>query len=179
MNALLNLSRRVDRLSDAAGAVASALVLVATAVCVGNALLRYGFNLGSNAWIEAQTIFFGLMMYLGGAQTLRLNEHIRIDVIYSNRSERTRLLIDVFGILVFMLPVTLAMTWLSWVYFAASFASGEVSPNLGGLPLWPAKGAIPIGFGLLSLQGVSELVKRVAALRGLAEVDLTYEKPQQ
>lgn len=179
MDALLRLARRADRVSDAAGAVASALVLGATAISVGNALLRYGLSLGSNAWIEAQSILFALIIYLGGAQTLRLNEHIRIDVIYSGRSERTRLWIDVLGVVLFLLPVSVAMTWLSWTYFAASFASGEMSPNIGGLPLWPAKLAIPIGFALLSVQGLSELVKRVAALRGLVEVDVGYEKPQQ
>lgn len=179
MNFLLKLSRLVDRLSDAAGIAASAVVFAATLICVGNALLRYGVNFGSNAWIEAQTVLFGLMMYLGGAQTLRMNEHIRIDILYGARSERTRLLIDVVGILLFLLPVTVAMTWLSWAYFADSFTSGEMSPNLGGLPLWPAKAAIPIGFGLLSLQGASELIKRIGALRGLVKVDVAYEKPQQ
>lgn len=179
MNALLTFSRLVDRVTDVAGRIASVLVLAATLVSVANALLRYGFNFGSNAWLEVQTYMFGAMMYLGGAQTLRLNEHIRIDVIYAERSERTRLLIDVIGLLLFLLPVTASMTWLSYAYFAGAFASGEISANPGGLALWPVKLTIPVGFALLTLQGLSELVKRVAALRGELEVDVTYEKPQQ
>lgn len=179
MNRMTRLILLADRLSDVAGFVASVLVLAATGVCVVNALLRYGFDFGSNAWIEAQAVMFGMMIYLGGAQTLRMNEHIRIDILYGARSERTRLWIDLLGILLLLLPVTMSMTWFSWSYFASSFASGETSPNTGGLPLWPAKLAIPLGFGLLSLQGLAELLRRVGALRGLVQVDVSYEKPQQ
>jgi TRAP-type mannitol/chloroaromatic compound transport system permease small subunit len=179
MNALLKLARLVDRVTDVAGWVASTLVLAATLTCVANALLRYGANFGSNAWLEAQIYMFGAMMYLGGAQTLRMNEHIRIDVLYSGRSERARLRIDIFGLLLFLLPVTVAMTWLSWRFFGVSYAGGEMSANPGGLPVWPIKLLIPVGFALLTLQGLSELVKRIAALKGLAQVDVAYEKPQQ
>lgn len=179
MSFLLAFSRSVDRLTKGAGSLATVLVLLATLVCVVNAVLRYGVGFGSNAWLEIQTHMFGAMMYLGGAHTLRVNEHIRVDLFYSSMRERTRLLIDIFGLLLFLLPVCIVMTWLSWTYFSGSFASGEISGNPGGLALWPAKLTIPVGFGLLVLQGLSELVKRFAALRGELELDLSYEKPDQ
>lgn len=179
MNALLALARAVDRISDEAGRFAAVCVIAATVVCVGNALMRYGLNLGSNAWIEAQVMLFGAMMYFGGAQTLRLNEHIRIDIVYGALSERARLWIDTLGFLFALLPVCVLMTWLSWKLFATSWVSQEVSANAGGLPVWPSKVSIPIGFALLTLQAVSELIKRVAALQGRMQLDLAYEKPQQ
>lgn len=179
MNFLLACSRGIDRISDGAGHLASALVLVATLLCAGAATARYGLNMASNAWIEAQTILFGAVVYFGGAQALRMNEHIRIDILYGGRSERTRLLIDCFGLVCFLLPVTAVMVWMTWGLFASSFASGEVSSNAGGLPMWPAKATIPLGFALLTLQGLSELVKRIAALQDRLSVDTSYQKPQQ
>ncbi len=179
MDALLAFSRLIDRITGGAGRIASVLVLLATLVCVLNAALRYGIGFGSNAWLEIQTHMFGALMYLGGAHTLRVNEHIRVDVIYTTLRERTRMYVDVFGVLFFLLPVTMFMTWLSWAYFAGSFASGEVSGNPGGLVLWPAKLTIPVGFALLTLQGVSELIKRIAALRGRLQMDVSYAKPDQ
>lgn len=179
MNLLLAYSRFIDRISAWAGRLASLLVLVAVLLSAATSTLRYGLNIGSNAWIEAQAILFGAMVYFGGAHALRLNEHIRIDIIYGARSERTRLLIDTFGLVFFLLPVTVVMGWMSWELFLSSYLSAEVSPNAGGLPIWPAKATIPIGFALLTLQGVSELIKRIAALQGRLQLDLQYEKPQQ
>lgn len=179
MQALLAFSRRVDRLNDWAGRLATVFLLAATALCVCNALLRYGLNMGSNAWIEAQVMLFGAVMYFGGAQTLRLNEHIRIDIVYGTLTERARLWIDTVGLLVMLLPVCMLMAWLSWSLFAVSLNSGETSANAGGLLVWPSKVSIPIGFALLSLQGTSELIKRVAALQGRLQFDVGYEKPQQ
>lgn len=178
-NSLQAFSRHVDRISTWAGRFASLVVLVATLLCVANALLRYGLNIGSNAWIEAQSVMFGAMVYFGGAQTLRMNQHIRIDIIYSGRKERTRLLIDLFGTLFLLLPYTVLMTWLSWRMFAYAYLGGEVSNNAGGLPIWPAMASIPLGLALLTLQGVSEAIKRAAALRGQLALDVSYEKPQQ
>ncbi len=179
MKRLLAMSRLVDRFTAGAGRIASALVLLVTLVSVTNAALRYGVGVGSNAWLEAQNYMFAGLVYLGGAYTLQANEHIRVDVLYTMARSRTRLLIDIFGLLFFLLPVCAVLAWLSWSYFANSFASQEVSGNAGGLVLWPAKFFIPVGFGLLILQGLSELVKRVAALRGELEFDVTYEKPEQ
>lgn len=179
LNLFLAFSRFIDGVSEWAGRLASALVLVAVLVCAGTATVRYGLNAGSNAWLEAQMILFGAVVYFGGAQALRLNEHIRIDIFYGARSERTRLLIDCFGLVCFLLPVALVMGWMTWDLFAVAYVSGEVSANAGGLPMWPAKATIPIGFALLFLQGLSELIKRIAALQGRLHVDLSYEKPQQ
>lgn len=179
LNILLACSRAIDGLSEWAGRIASALVLVAVLVCAGTATVRYGLNMGSNAWLEAQMVLFGAIVYFGGAQALRLNEHIRIDIIYGARSERTRLWIDIFGLVFFLLPVSLVMGWMTWDLFSAAYRSGEVSANAGGLPMWPAKATIPIGFALLLLQGLSELIKRIAALQGRLRLDLSYEKPQQ
>lgn len=179
LNLLLACSRFIDRVSDWAGRFASVLVLVAVLLSATNSTLRYGLNMGSNAWIEAQAILFGAVVYLGGAQALRLNEHIRIDIIYGARSERTRLLIDAFGLLCFLLPVSVVMGWMSWDLFLNSYLSEEISANAGGLPIWPAKATIPLGFALLTLQGLSELVKRIAALQGRLQLDSQYEKPKQ
>jgi TRAP-type mannitol/chloroaromatic compound transport system permease small subunit len=175
----LALSRGIDRLGEWAGRLASVLVLLAVLASAGTATVRYGLNLASNAWIEVQAILFGAVVYLGGARALRLNEHIRIDIIYGARSERARLLIDIFGLLCFLLPVCVVMGWMTWDQFLVSYLSAEVSPNAGGLPIWPTKVTLPIGFALLTLQGVSELIKRVASLRGDYQLDLHYEKPQQ
>ena len=166
-------------MTDVAGRIGAILVMIVTVVSVTNAVLRYGFHLGSNAWLEIQILLFAAVIYLGGAQTLKLNEHIRVDVIYSNLSERTCLLVDIFGFLVFFLPVTTYLTYVSFLYFNGSFQSGEVSGNTGGLLLWPVKIAIPVGFALLTLQGISELIKRIAALKGLTTANVNYEKPLQ
>lgn len=179
LNLFLACSRIIDSISEWAGRVASALALVAVLVCAATATARYALNFGSNAWLEAQMILFGAVVYLGGAQALRLNEHIRIDILYGARSERTRLKIDIFGLVCFLLPVTMVMGWMTWDMFLSSFVSGEVSANAGGLPMWPAKATLPLGFALLALQGLSELIKRVAALKGHMHVNLNYEKPQQ
>lgn len=175
----LALSRCIDHIGEWAGRLGSVLVLLAVLASAGTATVRYGLNLGSNAWIEVQAILFGAVVYLGGARALRLNEHIRIDIFYGARSERTRLLIDIFGLVCFLLPVAVVMGWMTWDMFLVSSLNAEVSPNAGGLPIWPAKLTIPIGFALLTLQGLSELIKRVASLRGDFHVDLHYEKPQQ
>ena len=176
---LLACSQFIDRITDWAGRLASALVLVAVLLCAGAATVRYGLNMSSNAWLEAQVVLFGAVVYFGGAQALKLNAHIRIDILYGARSERTRLWIDIFGLVCFLMPVVVVMTVMTWDLFWGAYLSDERSSNAGGLPLWPAKATIPIGLFLLGLQGLSELVKRVAALRGHLQLDLNYQKPQQ
>ncbi len=179
MDSLLGVSRLIDRVNEIAGRFATMTVIIATLVCVINALLRYGLNLGSNAWLEAQAMLFGAMIYLGGAATLRVNEHIRIDIVYTSLGERGRLWVDVLGLVTMLIPVCALMAWLSWRFAFDSYVGHEVSANAGGLPVWPSKIFIPIGFGLLTLQGVSELIKRIAALRGRFDLDTGYEKPAQ
>lgn len=176
---ILKLTHAVDRVSDVAGYIAKWLVLLACVVSAGNAVIRYLFSYSSNGWLEIQWYMFGGIVLLGAAQTLRLNEHVRIDLLYSNVSDRTRLWIDVMGFVFFLLPVMGYLVYLTWPFFLSSFNSGEVSMNAGGLILWPAKILLPIGFALLFLQGLAELAKRIAALKGAIKIDTHYEAPLQ
>lgn len=176
---VIQFTRAIDRVSDVAGYIAKWLVLFACLVSAGNAIIRYLFSYSSNGWLEIQWYMFGGIVLLGAAQTLRLNEHVRIDLLYSNVSDRTRLWIDVFGFVVFLLPVMAYLVYLTWPFFLNSFRSGEMSMNAGGLILWPAKALLPIGFTLLFLQGLAELAKRIAALMGEIKIDTHYEAPLQ
>ena len=174
-------SRAIDRLSAGAGVVASCMVLLACLISAGNAGSRYLFSASSNAWLEIQWQLFAGIFLLGAAQVFRLNEHVRVDLLYGGRSERGKLWTDVLGIVLFFFPSILFILYLTWPYFMVSFRSGEYSSNSGGLLLWPVKLLMPVGFGLLALQGVSELIKRVAALRSDVPggVVAAYEKPLQ
>ena len=182
MRALLALSRGMDALSAGIGQIAAWFVLAACAVSAGNALMRYGFSLSSNAWLEAQWYCFTAIVMLGAAHTLRRNGHVRVDLVYGMVSERTRLWIDVFGIIFFLLPGMLLLAWMTWPFFLDSWMRNEVSPNAGGLLRWPVKVLMPIGFALVALQGLAELVKRVAALAGIEDEAArvaAYEKLEQ
>jgi TRAP-type mannitol/chloroaromatic compound transport system permease small subunit len=179
MRALLQLSKAIDTLNAKVGLIATWLVLIACVISAGNALMRYGFDLSSNAWLEIQWYLFGGIVMLGGAWTLKLNEHVRVDVFYSRYSERTRLWVDLLGAVFFLLPMTVIIGWMSWPLFANSYSIGEVSGNAGGLIRWPVKVLIPIGFLLLTLQGVSEIIKRIASLAGYVHIDDHYERPLQ
>ena len=179
MALLLRLAAWADRLSLAAAWFGRWLVLVCCVVSAGNAALRYAFNIGSNAWLEVQWYMFAGIVMLGGAYTLKANEHIRIDLLYGRLSPRGRAWLDVLGTLFLFLPVVVLLTWLSWRFFTQSWLSGEASNNVGGLPLWPAKMLLPIGFGLLLLQGLGEMVKRFGFLLSVQNLDLHYEKPMQ
>jgi TRAP-type mannitol/chloroaromatic compound transport system permease small subunit len=154
MNALLRLSGWIDRLNGKIALVADALVLAACVVSAGNALVRYAFSSSSNAWLEIQWYMFAGMVMLGASYTLKMNEHVWVDVFYSRYSERTRLWVDLLGGLFFLLPMTVLLAWLSWPMFANSWAVGEVSGNAGGLLRWPVKLMVPLGFLLLTLQGI-------------------------
>ena len=169
----------VNRVSDFAGFLAKWLVLAACLVSAVNASIRYLVSYSSNGWLEIQWYMFGGVVLLGAAQTLRCNEHVRVDLLYSSVSHRSRLWIDVFGFAVFMLPATGYLLFLTGPFFLDSFRLGEVSMNAGGLILWPAKVLLPVGFALLFLQGVAELVKRIAALTGVMSLDTRYETPLQ
>jgi TRAP-type mannitol/chloroaromatic compound transport system permease small subunit len=179
MKALLRIAAMIDALNECVGRVASGLVLLACAISAGNAVMRYGFNISSNAWLEVQWYLFGGIVMLGAAHTLRVNQHVRVDVLYGRYSERTRLWVDLLGGLLFLLPMTVIIGWLSWPMFINSFNIGEISGNAGGLLRWPVKLLVPVGFLLLTLQGLSEIIKRAAALRGHVQVDAAYERPQQ
>ena len=175
MSFLLSLSKYIDALNEKIGLSISWALLLAVLICSGNAIVRYAFNTSSNAWLEIQWYLFGAIFLLASSYTLRRNEHVRIDVIVGRFSKRTQVWIDVFGFIFFLLPATLLI-----LYFAVPFAwesvrNQEVSSNAGGLIVWPAKILIPIGFLLLTLQGISELIKRVGFLRGQIDASV-FEK---
>lgn len=168
MTALLGLSRGIDAMNTAIGRAAMWLTLIAVLVSTGNALIRYvSPQYSSNAWLELQWYLFGAVFMLCAAYTLLKNEHIRIDVLASLWSKRTRDWIDVVGHAAVLIPFCLLMIYDLWPFFWGSYVSGEVSNNPGGLSVWPAKGLILLGFVLLLLQGISELIKRVAIIREL------------
>jgi TRAP-type mannitol/chloroaromatic compound transport system permease small subunit len=164
---LLSLSRAIDFMNERIGKATTWLVLLAVLVSAINAIIRKAFNMSSNAFLEIQWYLFSAVFLLCAAYTLLKNEHVRIDIIAGRFSRRTQTWIEIFGTVFFLMPMAVLILWLSWPAFTRSFASGEVSPSAGGLILWPARLLVPIGFALLILQGISELIKRVAYLRGL------------
>lgn len=166
MKFLLQFSRLVDAISEAVGRAAIWLVLVVVIISAGNAVSRFAFHMSSNAWLEIQWYLFSAIFLLCGAYVLKKNEHIRIDVIAGRLSERGQNWIDVFGILVFLLPMALIVGYLSWPGFINAWNSGEMSASEGGLIRWPVRLLLPVGFALLILQAFSELIKRIAFLTG-------------
>lgn len=176
---MLKFLRTIDALSDIFGFVAKWLVLLACLVSAGNAIIRYAFNYSSNGWLEIQWYMFGGIVFLGAAQTLRMNEHVRVDLLYSWVSDRTRLLIDIFGFAIFLLPAMTYLLYLTWPFFVQSWRLQEYSNNAGGLIVWPIKLVLPVGIALLWLQGFAELLKRIAGLAGIVKVDTHYEAPLQ
>src|ERR1700704_3093247 len=179
MKQLLAVSRVIDLVNEKLGWVADWLVLASCLISAGNAFSRYAFSISSNAWLEIQWYMFGALVLLGASYTLKRNEHVRVDIVYSNVSTRRQIGIDIFGTVLFLLPATVILCYLSWPIFHNSWMQGEVSANAGGLLRWPIKIFLPIGFALLSLQGISELIKRVAMLTGHMKADLHYERPLQ
>lgn len=179
MQMLLAFSRAVDRLNAGFGRIADWMVLAACLVSAGNATARYLISQSSNAWLELQWYMFGAIVLLGGAYTLKRNEHVRVDLVYGALSPRGRLWVDTFGLTVFLLPAAILLTWMTWPFFLESYFRGEGSPNAGGLLRWPVKLLLPVGFFILTLQGLSELIKRVAALRGIQHHETGYERPTQ
>ena len=175
MSFLLSLSKYIDALNERIGLSISWALLVAVLICSGNAIVRYTFNTSSNAWLEIQWYLFGAIFLLASSYTLRRNEHVRIDVIVGRFSQRTQVWIDIFGFLFFMLPATLLILYFAVPFAMESVRNQEVSSNAGGLIVWPAKILIPIGFFLLTLQGVSELIKRVGFLVGRVDASV-FEK---
>jgi len=167
MHALLRLSRWIDALTECVGRAASWLILLAVLISAGNAVARYAFNVSSNAWLEVQWYLFAAVFLLCAGYALKHNQHVRIDVLAGRLSRRGQVGIEIFGTLFFLLPAAALILWLSWPVFVDSWRSGEVSSNVDGLALWPARLLVPAGFALLVLQGVAELIKRVAFLRGL------------
>jgi TRAP-type mannitol/chloroaromatic compound transport system permease small subunit len=179
MNFLLNASRMIDAVNGRLSVVADALVLLSCLISAGNAFSRYAFSISSNAWLEIQWYMFGALVMLGASYTLNRNEHVRVDIVYTNLPTRAQIWIDIVGAILFLLPAAIIMTYLSWPIFHYSWVENEMSNNAGGLIRWPIKIFLPLGFGLLSLQGFSELIKRIAMLTGHMKADLHYERPLQ
>ena len=167
MEALLRVSAVIDALNGRIGRLVSWLILVAVLISTGNAIIRKVFDVSSNAWLEMQWQLFGAVFMLAAAWTFLDNEHIRIDIVNSRFPKRVRDWIDLLGHLVFFMPFVLLMLYDGIPFFQQSYRINEQSLNAGGLAQWPAKFLVPLGFFLLLLQGVSEIIKRVAVMRGL------------
>lgn len=172
MPVLLKLSRAIDGINSWIGRGIAWLILIAVLVSAGNAVVRKAVSISSNAWLELQWYLFGAVFMLAAAWTLKKDEHVRIDVISGNLSKRTRAWIDLVCHITFLMPFAVLMVWLSWPFFLRSWDSGEMSMNAGGLILWPAKLVILLGFILFAVQGISEIIKKIAVLHG----DLPEEK---
>ena len=169
MGALLGLSRGIDRVNTFIGRSASWLILVAVLVSAGNAVVRKVMNVSSNSWLELQWYLYGAAFLGAAAYTLKENEHIRIDIIYGMWSRRRQHWIDLIGHVLFLMPFVTLMIWFLYPWAMRSYHSGEVSTNSGGLALWPAKMLLLVGFILLFLQGISEIIKKIAVMRGVIE----------
>lgn len=166
MAGLIALSSAIDRFNSFVGRWVAWLILAAVLVSAGNAIIRKIFSMSSNAWLELQWYLFGAAFLLAAAYTLRDNEHIRVDIVYGMFSRRTQHLIDLFGHVFFLMPFALLMMFYLFPYVSLSYRSGEMSTNAGGLILWPAKSLLLISFILLVVQGISEIIKKIAILHG-------------
>jgi TRAP-type mannitol/chloroaromatic compound transport system permease small subunit len=162
----MSLSRLIDCVNEKIADAVSWALLAAVLICAGNALVRYIFNYSSNAWLEIQWYLYATVFLLASAHTLKRDEHVRVDVVVGRFSRRTQVWIDLFGFLLFLLPVCLLILWYGIPFAALSIRSAEMSSNAGGLIVWPAKLLVPLGFLLLVLQGISEIIKRIAFLAG-------------
>jgi TRAP-type mannitol/chloroaromatic compound transport system permease small subunit len=179
VDALLKVSRIIDAVNDRFGVVAIWLVLISCLISTGNAISRHFLNASSNAWLEVQWSMFAAMVLLGGPYTLKVNEHVRVDLLYSAASERTRIWIDIVGGVLFLMPICVILVYFTWPWFVDSWKLNEASSNAGGLLRWPVKLLLPVGFFLMALQGVSEIIKRIAALEHVIDIEFKYEKPLQ
>lgn len=169
MQPLLGLSKAIDRLNEIIGRSVAWLILAAIVVSALNAVVRKLFNSSSNAWLELQWYLFGAAFMLAAAYTLKQNEHIRIDIVYGMFRRRTQHWIDLFGHVFFLLPFVVLMVWLFIPFVRTAWLSGEVSASAGGLIVWPARALLLAGFVLLTLQALSEIIKKIAILTGAME----------
>lgn len=202
MNALIAFAEAIDRLNDRFGVLAEWAVLLSCLISAANAVVRYTLDYSSNSFLEIQWYLFAACVMLGAAQVLRINEHVRVDLVYSRLSGKGKVLVDLFGITVFLLPVIGYLTWLSWGLFMGKLTtgmrpedsiaslgfigyvykllvSGEMSNNAGGLIRWPAVLMLPLGFAMVWLQGVAEIIKRIGWLSHRYNMDTHYERPLQ
>lgn len=169
MQALLKISRIIDAINGQIGKKIAWLILLAVIIATVNAIVRKLFNVSSNAWLELQWMLFGAVFLMCASWTLQLKEHIRIDIVNSMLPKRVRQWIDLLGHLLFLLPFTVLIVYHSWPFFLRSYAINEQSLSAGGLPQWPAKGLVVIGFVMLTFQGISEVIKQIAIMTGRLE----------
>ena len=179
MRPILAISEGIDWLNQRLGDVCNFLVLAACVVSAGNAMIRYAFGYSSNSWLELQWYMFAIFVMFGASYTFKRNEHVRVEMLYLMLSERGQLWLDMIGTLFFLIPSCLLLSYLSWPFFMQAYNVGEISSNAGGLVRWPIKIVVPVGFVLLALQGISEVIKRIAALKGYVVIDAKYERPTQ
>jgi TRAP-type mannitol/chloroaromatic compound transport system permease small subunit len=181
MRLLLSFSSFIDLINEKIGHICNWLVLLACIVSGGNAMVRYAYDTSSNAWLEIQWYMFAVIVMFGASYTLKRNEHVRVDLLYMILGRRGQLWIDILGTLFFLLPTCAILAWLSWPFFMQSYATFEDSGNAGGLLRWPIKLVMPVGFVFVALQGLSELIKRVAFLNDIPveSLEAHYERPTQ
>lgn len=179
MRVLLSYVKLVDWISEKLAKLAAYLIMLSCLISAGNAVIRYVFDMSSNGWLEIQWYLFGTAVMLAAAHVLRMNEHVRVDVLYGQFKNRGQVLIDIFGLVFFLLLMSIMSTYLAWPFFYEKFQSMEMSSNAGGLIRWPIALMLPVGFGLLTLQGIAEIIKRVGWLNGTYNMDVHYEKPLQ
>src|SRR5688572_29508216 len=169
VSTLLALSRLIDRMSQHIGQWLAWLVLAAVLISAGNAIMRKTFDMSSNAFLEIQWYLFAAVFLVAAGYTLLRQEHVKIDVVLHRFTRRTQVMVEIFGLLAFLLPFVFAMISSVWPLVVGAYKSGEMSSNAGGLIRWPVFAMVPLGFALLGLQGVSELIKRIAFLQGLVD----------
>ncbi len=179
MQSLLKLTRLIDSLNEQIGHLANWGVLFACLISAGNAMVRYAFDTSSNSWLEIQWYLFSAVVMLGASHTLKMNQHVRVDIFYGMLSDRGQKWLDLIGTIIFLIPVCVVIAYMSWPVFTDSWVGNEMSSNAGGLARWPFKILLPIGFALLTLQGASEVIKRALALHGDVKLDVHYERPLQ
>ena len=179
MQFLLRLSRGMDTISEWIGRILIWALFSTVIISTVNAVIRKVFSIGSNAWLEVQWYMFAAMVFFGAPYVLKVNEHVRVDVIYSALPKRGRIWIDIIGSILFLLPFCAVLLYFTWPWFVDSWSIGEGSSSAGGLVRWPVKLMLPLGFALLALQGLSELIKRIAALTDSYRLEYDYETPLQ
>ncbi|WP_088348709.1 MULTISPECIES: TRAP transporter small permease subunit [Rhodomicrobium] len=179
MRRALALADAIDAVTEWIGQVLKWLVLIASLVSAGNALIRYGFNQSSNAWLEAQWYMFAAMFLLAAGYALKHDEHVRVDVLFTNYSVRRKAMVDIFGLIFFLLPTAIVIADMSIPMIVNSIKINEMSSDPGGLLRWPVKLLIPLGFILLAIQAVAELIKKIAIVKGLRTPVKHYERPVQ
>ena len=179
MKGALSLAFAIDWITDRFAGIAKWTVLISCFISAGNAVIRYVFDYSSNAWLEIQWYMFAGCVMLGAAQVLRVNEHVRVDILYGMAPVRGRVYIDLLGLVFFLMPVMALMLYYAWPLFIQFYVTREMSSNAGGLIRWPAMLMLPLGFILMLMQGLSEIIKRIAWLMHLHDMDTHYERPLQ